>query len=83
MSAPLKRGFARIANRAVLNNFGYHDGAGQPFCYFMMDVPASMKNLEYRVYVRCIVGKSASMENVSSLEFIQRESESGFSRIWP
>lgn len=59
VSAPLKRGFARIANRAVLNNFGYHDGAGQPFCYFMMDVPASMKNLEYRVYVRCIVGKSA------------------------
>ena len=49
---PLKNGWARIKNRTVLNNFRFHPGDGLTYCFYSMDVPASMKNIEYRCFVR-------------------------------
>jgi hypothetical protein len=52
VSKPLKNGWARIKNRTVLNNFRFHPGDGLTYCFYSMDVPASMKNIEYRCFVR-------------------------------
>ncbi len=49
---PLKNGWARIKNRTVLNNFRFHPGDGLTYCFYSMDVPASMKNIEYHCFVR-------------------------------